>query len=341
MREPILSHVVSEIRNLIEDAKQIIIVPHLNPDGDAIGSTMGLYNYLSAFKNVCLIAPNAFPHNLQWMDGADKVLFMPDHEAEIKEKFNCVDLIFCLDFSSIGRMDVLKNFVLESTAKKVVIDHHPEPEAFSDYLLSDTTVSSTCELVFEFLSVLDPSRITKKVADCLFTGILTDTGSFNHNSSNPRTYQVVGELLAFGADKEMVTRNTFDNYSANRMRLMGYVLNEKLQILPDQKTAYAWLTKEELERYNYQTGDSEGFVNMALSIKGIVFSAYFMETEDRIRISFRSKGTFDVNKLARKYFNGGGHTNAAGGRTTMTLHETLDKFRSVLPEFQDELMLSL
>jgi len=340
MREPIPSQIISEIRDLIHDSQQIVIVPHFNPDGDAIGSTMGLYNYLSAYKKVNLIAPNAFAPNLQWMNGADKISFLPDHETAIKEIFSRADLIFCLDFSTISRMDVLTKYVTESKAKKVVIDHHPQPEAFSDYLISDTTVSSTCELVFEFISVLDRQWISKDVADCLFTGILTDTGSFNHNASNPRTYQIVGELLAYGADKERVTQNIFANYTENRMRLMGYVLNEKLIVLHDQKTAYAWLTKEELQRFNYQTGDSEGFVNMALSIKGIVFSAFFMEAEDRIRISFRSKGTFDVNKLARAHFNGGGHVNAAGGRTTMSLNETLDKFRTVLPDFQDQLLVS-
>lgn len=235
----------------------------------------------------------------------------------------------------------MENFLNNLSTTKILIDHHPDPENFADVIISSTDVSSTSELLYKFLTSLkEASHINKDIAECLYTGIMTDTGSFSYNSSSPDTYYIVSKLIEEGIDKDKIYWKVYDNYSIDRMRLLGYCLNQKLKVFPEYAAAYISITKAELEKYNYEPGDSEGFVNYPLSIKGIVFSVIFIEHEEHIKISFRSKGKFYANHFAMKHFNGGGHRNAAGGYSEKSLNETLRIFEQKIQDYKEDLLKS-
>ncbi|NJK87557.1 MAG: hypothetical protein HC906_17845 [Bacteroidales bacterium] len=226
----------------------------------------------------------------------------------------------------------------ESKAYKILIDHHPNPEDFCDFMYSDTSVSSTAELLYYFLlEVGYLNFLDVHSATCIFAGIMTDTGCFSYNSSNPDTYMVVQKMLGYGIEKDSIYYNVYDNFSANRMRLLGYILNEKMEVFPEFNTVLLSLTREEQKKYSFQPGDSEGFVNYPLSIKGIRFSAFFIEKEDHVKLSLRSKGNFSVNEFAGKHFNGGGHHNASGGEVNVSITDALQLFRDLLPKYKNEL----
>ncbi len=323
----------------IKSADNIVVVPHYNADGDAVGSSLGMYLLLQNIgKNVKVVYPNDFPSFLKWMKGADEII-IAEKDIQIAElTIAGADLIIMTDFNSLGRIDLLGNPVSKSKARKIVIDHHPNPDDFADLLFSDTSVSSAAELVFQFIGKVGLKHaVDKFVAECIFTGIMTDTGSFSFNSSRPETYQIVSELLGFGINKDEIYSQVFDNYSENRFRLLGYCLNNKMNVLPAFSTGYISISKKELEQFNFEPGDTEGFVNYPLSIKGIVFSAIFIEKEDHIKISFRSKGDFAVNDFARNYFNGGGHHNASAGKSELGMEETIIKFHELLMKHSDSL----
>ncbi len=330
-----------DIGSLLENPpKRIAIITHVNPDGDAMGSSLGLFK---VFRNigheVAVITPNVYPRFLHWLPGNDNVLVYPSDKETAIKKISGAEIIFNIDFNDLKRIKQFNKFLENSGAFKVIIDHHPEPVSFADLIIADINVSSTAELVYLFIKDLGLERfIDKDAATCFFTGIMSDTGCFSYNSSNKKTYLVISELLDYGLEKDGIYYRLYDNFTANRMRLLGYALNEKLEVLPEFKTAIISLNKDELVKYNFQTGDSESFVNYPLSIKDTCFSALFIERENHIKISFRSKGDFAVNDFAKKHFNGGGHLNAAGGESYTTLAETLQTFRDLLPQYKEQLV---
>ena len=329
---------VEEINSLIQHAKNISLITHQNPDGDAIGSMLALYHFLQQYKGkeIHAIVPDDFPDFLAWMPKSEEILICTNVSEEIIKVLENSDLIICLDFNHTSRIQCLRETVLNVNADKVLIDHHPNPEDFTRFVFSETNVSSTSELLYHIMTSLE-GEIDKDIAACLFTGIMTDTGGFSHNSSSPGTYEIVAELLKTGIDKNAIFDNIYNNFTSDRMRLMGYCLNEKMKVFPEYKTAYISITKEEMNKYNFKTGDTEGFVNLPLSIKGIVISALFIERDGMIKASFRSKGKVAVNELSKKHFNGGGHRNAAGGELYESMDKTLEKFISILPEYRNEI----
>ncbi len=324
------------LKSKISNSQKLVIVPHNNPDGDALGSALGLYNTLKNLgKDVSVITPNEFPDFLNWMHGVENVLV---YDKQIKKATGLIkasDLVVFVDFNALSRINSMQNLFMEDDTPRVMIDHHPFPEANTAELqISVPEASSTCELLFYVLGEVGlKPYITKEAAECIYAGIMTDTGSLNYNSSRPETYLIVADLLSMGINKEYIHHMIFHNNSFDRMRLLGHALGEKMERIPEYNTAFISLSQEELERFNYKPGDTEGFVNQALWIEGVNLSAFFSEKNNLIKISFRSRGGFPANKFSELYFNGGGHFNAAGGESKLGLQETIERFKTVLKEF--------
>ena len=331
------------LKTFLNRPQKVVILTHFKPDADALGSSLGLAGFLTKKGHkVQVITPSDFPLFLAWMPGSHEVLALSKNSTEpfkkAEEAINKATLIFCLDFSSLGRINELGDLVTKAKAKKVMIDHHLEPENFADFIKWDTKAASTAGLVFELIKELDEeSLIDENIANCLYSGLMTDTGGFRHSNTTQKEFQIASDLVGFGADPSAVARQIYDNNTIERLRLVGYVLNEKLKILPEYNTAYITLSEEELKKYGSQTGDTEGLVNWGLSIKGIKFAVILYDRKEEIKLSFRSIGDFNVNELARKYFEGGGHKNASGGSSKLTLENTLTKFLEVLPFYKDQL----
>jgi bifunctional oligoribonuclease and PAP phosphatase NrnA len=325
---------IRKVKQLLSEKDQpITIVTHTNPDGDALGSSLGLFGFfkLSGYSNVKVITPNGYPSFLWWMPWQQEIIIADKHPAISHAAIIGASLVFCLDFNGLNRVDGLESILRQTSAKKILIDHHPQPADEFDILFSDTRVSSTAELVYEFIVALGGEKqIDKRVAECLYAGIVTDTGSFSYACNEPRTYEITARLIALGVDGEHLHRLIYDTYSADRMRLLGYCLSEKLKVLPNEQAAYISLSAADLLRFNHQDGDTEGVVNYAMSIENINLAALFIEKEDHIKISFRSAGKVDVNRLARNHFNGGGHRNAAGGKSHLNLEDTTNLFEELL-----------
>jgi bifunctional oligoribonuclease and PAP phosphatase NrnA len=322
------NHQISKVINpQLDRAGAIAIISHINPDGDALGSSLALYHYLVKLgKNVSVIMPNDYPDFLKWLPGSDMVKVFTKNKTASAAAIKQADLLFLLDFNTPSRAGKAEVLIKESDAFKVLIDHHPEPEDFADIIYSDTLSSSTAELIYRFIEITGNNGSVSTIeATCLYTGIMSDTGSFNFNSSQPETYRVLSELLKLGIDKDYIYSKVYDNFSESRLRLLGYCLDQKMVVMDQFKAAFISLSLKEKKMYKYIRGDSEGFVNYPLSIKGIDFAAFFMENDDHVKISFRSKGNFDTNAFA-KNFNGGGHVNASGGESKMSLSETIAKF---------------
>ncbi len=330
---------ITEIQNLLKKQSKIVITTHLNPDGDAIGSILGLYEFLrKTGHNAYPVTPNEYPEFLQWLPGNEMVIDYYRKSANANNIIASADIIFILDYNDSKRGGDMENAIKVSRAVKIMIDHHPNPIVPVNYYISDTSVSSTCELVYEFILALNEKKdIDTTIATCLYTGIMTDTGCFSYNSSQIRTFQIVSQLLEYGINKDEIYHNIYDNYSFQRMRLLGFCLNEKMQYIPQYRCAFISLTIEEQKKYDFTTGDAEGFVNLPLSIKGVVFSALFIERKEKIKISFRSRGDFSVNEFSGRHFSGGGHFNAAGGESKLPMDETINKFREILPFYSNDL----
>ncbi|RZT93468.1 phosphoesterase RecJ-like protein [Ancylomarina subtilis] len=326
-------------KEYILKANQISIIPHAGPDGDAVGSSLALMRYLKKLgKQVKAICPNAYPEFLTWLHGETELDVFENAKEACTTYINASDLIFIVDHNSFKRSGDLGKLLEEHSATKIMIDHHPMPEDIADIALSDTAMCSTCEMIYEFIDALgDNDLIDEGIAECIYTGIITDTGGLSYNSSNQRIYEIVGDLMAKGIDKAKVHGKIYDNFSAHRMKLLGYCLNEGMELLPEYEAAIIHLTKETLEAFEHQDGDTEGFVNYPLSIKGINISVIFMERDDAVKISFRSKGDIPINQMARDFFNGGGHINAAGGRTYESMPKAIEKFKKELPAFYKSL----
>ena len=306
-----------------------------------MGSSLGLYHYLKAKKhNVCVITPNIWPSFLDWMPGADHCIAGDNHLKKASRLLEEADIIFSLDYNSLKRTNELADLIDHAQGIKIMIDHHQQPADYAHYTYSDVAASSTCEMIYEFIKVIDEKvAISADCAACLYTGIMTDTGSFKYSSTTSKTHLVVADLIEQGAKNTYIHGKLFDTNTYERMRLLGFCLSEKLTILNDYHTAFIALTAQELESFHYKKGDTEGIVNYALSIAEINFSAIFIERDDEIKISFRSKGNFDVNTFARNHFEGGGHQNAAGGKGAETMDETIMKFIQLLPQYKQALLL--
>ena len=329
-----LSKYTKQLSELFQGSENILLICHINPDGDAIGSQLALYHYLrSAGKKVDMIAPNYLQEFLKWMDGADLInIFIRDRD-KCKSLIGSADLIILLDFNQPDRLGEAENSVMSSHARKIIIDHHLNPHNFADLIISDPSKCSTAELVYELISGINGGLYNNKsYNEALYVGIITDTGNFEHGAYSSRTFRIVADLLEVGLDKVSILNLIYNNYSEQRMRLQGYALNQRMIVIHEYQTAYIYLTKDDLAAYNHKNGDTEGFVNMPLSINGINFSVLFIEKEGFVKISFRSKGKIDVNEFASEYFSGGGHLNAAGGEYYDSLENTIKYFLKVLKE---------
>jgi phosphoesterase RecJ-like protein len=331
---------IKNIKLLLDSPKQIVIVPHKNPDGDAIGSTLGLYHYLVKHNhNATVIAPNDYPEFLKWMPNESKILKYDSQKEQSDVLIKDADIIFTLDFNALNRTGDMEDVLSKSDALKIMIDHHQQPDNYATYTYSDVEMSSTCEMVYNFIEMLgDKNDIDEAIASCLYAGILTDTGSFRFPSTTSKTHQVAGDLIDRGANHSDIYNQIFDNNSYQRMQLLGRALSN-LKVLPEYRTAYITLSQEELNQFNYKKGDTEGFVNYALSLNNIIFAAIFIEDSQNniIKISLRSKGNFSVNEFSRAHFEGGGHTNAAGGKSNLDLKLTVENFISILPSYKNAL----
>jgi phosphoesterase RecJ-like protein len=329
-----LSKYTKELSKHFSSSENILLVCHINPDGDAIGSQLALYHYLSARgKKVEMVAPNNLQEFLKWMDGADKIHVFIKERDNCKKIFAEADLIVMLDFNQTNRLGEAEDQIIASPAQMIIIDHHLEPGDFPGLMISDPSKCSTSELVHELITVInDGPFLSKSYAEAMYVGIITDTGNFEHGNYTSRTFRIVADLLETGIGKERILNLIYNNFSAERMRLMGFSLNEKMIIIPEYQTAYISLTRNDLASFKYTKGDTEGFVNMPLSISGIIFSALFIEKEGFIKLSFRSKGKFPSNAFAAEYFSGGGHLNASGGEYPDTLENTIRYFKKVLKE---------
>ena len=325
---------------IVEPNRRIVILPHVNPDGDAIGSALGMAHILkNSGLQVNVVCVNEYADFFKWMDDHESVTFYSSAPKKVELLLDDSDMLICLDFNHLSRTGKMKELVENYSKSTILIDHHPYPQDFADIIISHPECSSTAELVFHVIRALDFQQyMNKSAAECLFCGIMTDTGSFDYNVSDPQTFQTVGELLKFGIDQDYIHSQVFDNYSADRMRLLGYCLNECMEVFPEYHAAVIYLTKETQAKFNFVKGDSEGFVNYPLSIRGIHFSTLFSEKDGMVKASFRSKGEFAVNEFASENFNGGGHCNAAGGEVYASLTETLDKYRKLLPVYQEKLV---
>jgi len=331
---------INSIKTLLQSPKTIVIIPHKNPDGDAIGSTLGLYHYLKQLDhNVNIIAPNDYPHFLKWMPEESSILKYESDKTECDKHIESAEIIFTLDFNSLGRIGDMEAVVSNAKGIKIMIDHHQQPDDYATYMYSDVSMSSTCEMVFNFIEMLgDNDKINKEIATCLYTGIMTDTGSFRFPSTTSATHAIVGQLIQKGANNSEIHNHIYDTNSYDRLQLLGRALSN-LKVIPEYRTAYITLSQEELNTFNFKKGDTEGFVNYCLSLEGIIFAAIFIEShqDEIIKISLRSKGDFSVNELSRTHFSGGGHTNAAGGKSLLNLKDTVDKFISILPNYKQDL----
>ena len=325
---------IEAIQELLASPKKITIIPHRNPDGDAMGSTLGLYHFLTQLNHtVVVIAPNDFPDFLSWLPASDKVLIFEKDKENTTQKLEESDLIFALDFNALHRTGEVMQATLEALDKTfIMIDHHEQPDGFAKYIFSDTVYGSTCEMVYHFISELGKqSLIDKAVATCLYTGIVTDSGSFRFPKTTSTTHRIVADLIDKGVENSTIHNQLFDTSSYSRLQLLGRAL-QNMKLMPEYQTTYITLSQEELDHFNYVKGDTEGIVNYGLTIDGIDFTAIFIENKEEgiIKISFRSQGDFDVNQFARNYFSGGGHRNAAGGKSTQSLEETMIYFEEIV-----------
>ncbi len=319
--------------------KSAIITTHHKPDGDAMGSSLGLYHFLKKFvSHVQVVTPTDYAENLFWLPGNSTVLDWEKDQTQGEELLKNADLIFCLDFNRLSRINYMGEVVRQTSAQKVMIDHHLEPEEFSDFTYWNPTASSTCELVYRWIEhYFGSCEVSKEVATCLYTGLMTDTGNFQHNNTKPDTLRLAADLMELGAEHHNIHSNIYDTFSVMRSKLFGYCLYEKMEIIPECRTALIYLNAEELKRFEVRTGDTEGLVNFGLGIKNIVLSVLIIDRTERVKMSFRSKGDFAVNEFAGKYFHGGGHKNASGGQSEDSLENTVALFKEKIQLYKDQL----
>ena len=331
---------MEKIHHYIQSAQRIAIFTHQSPDGDAMGSSLAVYHYLrSLSKEAQVIVPNAFPDFLAWMPGAETILLYDTHTELANAYLDTADLVICTDFNAPNRIGALGDKTLSLACPKIMIDHHLHPDHFADAMFSDPEASSTCELVYTLITNHQSPIANSRIASCLYTGLMTDTGNFSYNSNRPQIYTIISALVAAGANKDAIYDAVFNQYSVDRIKLVGYCLYKKMRVFPEHHAALIHLNRKELYRFNFQKGDAEGIVNMPLQSKDIYYSVFMREdkaTPDemaknggiktKIKLSFRSQGDRPVNVFASEVFNGGGHANAAGGEYYGTLAEAVQLF---------------
>jgi phosphoesterase RecJ-like protein len=332
---------IDALKTYLQTPRNIVIIGHRNPDGDAMGSTLALYHYFKKKGHQPrVVVPNEYPEFLHWLPGSETTYRFDWQNNQSQKAIKKSDIIFLLDFNALHRLGSDMQNTLEKYPNDfAMIDHHQQPDTIAKYMYSDTSICSTCQMVYHFIEMMgDVDSIDADIATCLYTGIMTDTGSFRFRSTTSTTHRVIADLIDKGAQNDKIHNNVYDANSYGRLLLLGQSLSN-LKIYPEYKTAFITLTEEEKKKFDFQKGDTEGIVNYALSLKGIVFGVIFIEDKEQkiIKISFRSKGKFSVNQFARNYFNGGGHDNAAGGKSLGSLEETVKKFVELLPQYQDEL----
>ncbi len=335
---------IIEIKELLSTPKKIAIVSHRNPDGDAYGSSLTLYHFLLKSKhNVSVVSPNDCPDFLKWLPSQENIVVFENDVIKGTQLLNEAEIIFTLDFNALHRVGKAMQEVLENTAATyIMIDHHEQPDDYATYMYSDASISSTSQMLYHFFEKLDAlNDIDKTIATCLYTGMVTDTGSFKYPSTTSITHKIVASLIDKGIEHTKIHNRLYDTNSFNRLQLLGTAL-QNLRILEEYKTAYISLSQREMNSFNFKKGDTEGFVNYGLSLKGVVFAAIFIEDQKQgiIKMSLRSKGKFSVNEFARNHFDGGGHENAAGGRSEMSLKDTIAKFLEIVPTYKSELQNS-
>ncbi len=325
------------VRKLLSKAKNVCIFSHINPDGDALGSSLGLMHFLTDLGiNVKVVVPNDFPDFLNWMPGTKKILKFNRDEQKVRKAIMESDLFFILDFNNLSRLGTLGSLLTSSDKPSIMIDHHLEPAEGFSFTFSSVKSSSTSEMIYQFITSLRPRYpFHKNTATCLLTGIMTDTGCFRFPSTSAVTFKIASTLIQAGASSSDIYEKVFDDFSISRLQLTGFCLHEKLVFVPNLAVAFMTLSNAEQKQFQFKKGDTEGLVNYPLSVRGIQMSVFFSEREGEIRISFRSKGKFDVNKFARQHFNGGGHRNAAGGMSTRNLETTTKWFLETLGNYPE------
>jgi phosphoesterase RecJ-like protein len=325
----------------LESADKIVIVAHVMPDGDAIGSSLALWHFLNnQDREVNVIVPNAFPDFLKWMNGSKEILNYMRYKEFADRLIAEAEVICCLDFNTPKRLETLADAVLAAPARKIMIDHHPDPSDFCQITISHPEISSTSELIFRLICRMGYfGDITKEAAECIYTGMMTDTGGFTFNSNSREIYFIISELLSKGIDKDAIYRKVYNTYSEWRLRLMGHILSQ-MKVYPEHRTAVIMLTGEEQSRFRYIKGDSEGFVNIPLTIDKVCLSCFLREDTEKemIKLSFRSVGNFPCNQLAAEFFNGGGHLNASGGEFAGKIEEALALFEKAIEKYKPQLL---
>ncbi|MFN8325840.1 bifunctional oligoribonuclease/PAP phosphatase NrnA [Flavobacterium sp.] len=325
------------VKNLLVIPKKIAIIPHRSPDGDAMGSTLGLYHFLKKLNHQpVVVSPNDFPNFLSWLPGSENVLIYENEKESVAKVLQSVELIFTLDFNALHRTGEMEQVLQKLDVPFVMIDHHQKPDDYAVVTYSDTSIGSTCQMIYQFIDYLgEKNLLDKTIATCLYTGIMTDSGSFRFPSTTSTTHRIAADLIDLGINNSEIHNLVFDDNSFNRLQLLGRAL-QNMKVFPEFKSAYTTLSQSELDEFHYKKGDTEGFVNYGLTIKGINFAAIFIENRDEnsIKASFRSQGTFDVNQFSRENFNGGGHINAAGGKSTLSMEETIKKFENLLTKIK-------
>ena len=325
-----------------EKAERIVVVSHVSPDGDAIGSSLGLYHFLNTQdKSVNVIVPNQYPDFLKWMPGSKDIIIYDKYKEFADKLIQEADVICCLDFNVLSRIDTMEEAVKNSPARKMMVDHHLYPGDFAGITISHPQISSTSELVFRLICRLGNfDDITREGAECIYTGMMTDTGGFTYNSNDREIYYIISQLLSKGIDKDEIYRNVFNTHTEGRLRMMGFVLYNKMEVFKNFNAALIWLTKFEQRKFHYRKGDTEGFVNIPLTMEGIRFSCFLREDTEKkmIKVSLRSVGDFPCNQVAAEFFNGGGHLNASGGEFYGSMDEAIELFKRALVKFEDQLL---
>lgn len=325
---------IQEIKEFLAYPKAIVIFTHRNPDGDAIGSSLGLRHYLERLgHNVKVILPSEYPSTFHFIKGVDDCLVFDLEPQKCKDELHKADMLVCLDFNALDRVDKLGPEILKAKSKKLLIDHHLDPEPFADYVFSDTAASSTCELIYQFIKQLgDESKIDPVIGEAIFTGLITDTGSFKY-STRPETYEVAAALKSAGVDDYTLQDRIHNTATEKQIRLLGHCLANRLEVIPEYGAAIIALTKQDYIDFNISRGDTEGVVNYMLMMKGIEVAAFIREQPTIVKLSLRSKGDISVQEICRNHFNGGGHKNASGGAAYAKLIDIVERFKSVLPRY--------
>jgi bifunctional oligoribonuclease and PAP phosphatase NrnA len=327
------------MENTLHSAKKIVITSHQAPDGDAIGSSLALFHYLAKKgKEVTVIVPDAIPNFLYWMKGIEAILVFESQSDLCIQKFQEADIIFSLDYNDLSRVGIMGKEIEKTTAYKIMIDHHLYPSDFSNWKLSKTEVCSTAQLIYEYIELLgDENLIDLDIAEGIYTGILTDTGSFRFPSVDAKTHKIAANLIDLGLNHAFIHESIHDTNTIQRLAFLGFALNQRLKVLPNIPVAIITLSKEDAAQFKIEKGDTEGLVNWALSIKGISMAAFIREDKDKVKMSFRSKGDIPVNEYSSAHFEGGGHKNAAGGVSYKSLNDTIEYFEKTIYEFIEKL----